>query len=162
LALKSATWFYEHLGGQKPIVVVTEDDAIINHYKNERREVFVLKLGDYLQDFWPSLSPESKDVYAGLVEVKRAVAAGETTGGKQEDYRDYYKSELVQSGLRQGRLFKGRLCVDKHHAGQEAVVISRYDILTPSFLLYMSIFAYHFAACFRLQQVGKSLLASAE
>ena len=26
---KAAVWYYEHLGGQKPIVIVTEDDKLL-------------------------------------------------------------------------------------------------------------------------------------
>ena len=131
IALKSATWYYEHLGGQKPIVVVTEDEAIVNQFGNERHEVFFLRLGDYLKDFWPSLSPESKDVYAGLVEAKKAAdeaavsGASRTPAGSQDDYQDYYKTELVEAGIRQGKFFKGRLYVDKYHASQEAFVVNR-------------------------------------
>ena len=103
----------------------------MQQFGNERHEVFFLRLGDYLRDFWPSLSPESKDVYAGLVEAKRAadgaVSAGASTkpAGSQEDYQDYYKTELVEAGIRQGKFFKGRLYVDKYHASQEAFVVNR-------------------------------------
>ena len=125
--MKSATWYYEHLGGQKPIVVVTEDEAVVRRFGNERHEVFFLRLGDYLRDFWPSLSPESKDVYVGLVEAKKAADdAPSTRTGSQDDYQDYYKTELVEAGIRQGKLFKGRLYVDKYHASQEAFVVNRY------------------------------------
>ena len=100
----------------------------MQQFGSERHEVFVLRLGDYLRDFWPSLSPESKDVYVGLVEAKRAAAS---SGGASsapaagEDYRDYYKTEVVEAGIKQGKLFKGRLHVDKYHASQEAFVVNR-------------------------------------
>ncbi len=123
-ALRAAAWYYEHLGGQKPVVVVTEDDDIVERHAADRHEVFVLKLGQYLEDFWPSLSSEARDVYAGLLESKRAVGS-KTSKRSEEDYADYYKSGVVEAGLRQGRLFKGKLCVDKYHAGKEAFVIAR-------------------------------------
>ena len=109
----------------------------MNHFGNERHEVFFLRLGDYLRDFWPSLSPESKDVYAGLVEAKKAADeavsgdSNSTLTGSQDDYQDYYKTELVEAGIRQGKLFKGRLYVDKYHASQEAFVVNRYSRRVP-------------------------------
>ena len=69
-----------------------------------------------------------RDVYAGLVEAKKAAeeASSTRTAGSQDDYQDYYKTELVEAGIRQGKLFKGRLYVDKYHASQEAFVLNRY------------------------------------
>jgi DIS3-like exonuclease 1 len=46
---KAVQWYYEHLGGQKPIIILTENQQFIEGYKNKRLEIFVSSLGDYLQ-----------------------------------------------------------------------------------------------------------------
>merc|ERR1719305_1647773 len=48
-------WYYEHLGAQKPIVLVSEDPLVVETFCHLRVEVFVMSLGSYLNTFWPYL-----------------------------------------------------------------------------------------------------------
>jgi hypothetical protein len=52
----AATWYYEHLAGQKPIVIVTENEDVVRQFGSDRLEVFVILLKTYLSDFWPTLA----------------------------------------------------------------------------------------------------------
>lgn len=55
-AFSAASWYYDHLGGQKPIVMVTEDDEVIKDMSSLRIEIFVLTLG----------KPETSNMRLGL------------------------------------------------------------------------------------------------
>lgn len=46
---KAVNWYFEHLGGQKPLIIITENQEFIQDFKNKRLEIFVTSLGDYLQ-----------------------------------------------------------------------------------------------------------------
>jgi DIS3-like exonuclease 1 len=65
---KAATWYYEHLGGQKPFIIVTQNEDLVRMYQHKRVEVFVMTLGDYLKKFWPDLT-SAHDVYESLLAV---------------------------------------------------------------------------------------------
>lgn len=117
MAYRAANWFYDHLGGQKPIVIITEDDEIIKQLKSKRVEIFVLKFGDYLQNFWPSLET-AQEMYKSLVDSKDAVKKTRDS----DDYVDYLKLEVLEAGIKSGRYIQGKLNVNKHHAMQEAFV----------------------------------------
>ena len=49
-------WYYEHLGGQKPVVFISEDENVIKTFSTKRIEVFVLNLKAYLDMFWSHLT----------------------------------------------------------------------------------------------------------
>ena len=75
-AYAAAEWYYEHLGGQKPLVIVTEDREVVARLANRRIEIFVLTLGDYLDRFFP----DCRDV----AELYRGVAAARDAAAKEE------------------------------------------------------------------------------
>ena len=117
MAYAAGNWFYEHLGGQKPIVIVTEDEEIIQQLKSRRVEIFVLKFGDYLKNFWPNLE-RAYEVYQSILDAKDTVKSEKDS----EDYVDYLKQEVLEAGVKSGRYIQGRLNVNKHHSMQEAFV----------------------------------------
>ena len=110
-------WYYEHLGAQKPVVLVSEDPLVVETFGHLRVEVFVMSLGSYLNTFWPNLTP-AINLYKELVQ------AANMPEGKAEGYFEYLKPEVVESGLKSGRFVSGRLAVNKH-LGQTEAFVSR-------------------------------------
>ena len=100
-----------------PIVLVSEDSQIIEKFGHLKVEVFVMSLGDYLQRFWPSLT-------RAISLHKELVQAASVPEGKVEGYFEYFKPEIVESGLKSGRFVSGRLSVNKH-LGQTEAFVSR-------------------------------------
>ena len=60
-----AVWYYNHLAGQMPVVMVTEDTDIIAEYGSKTLGIFVVSVADYLKNFWPLLT-EAQDLYESL------------------------------------------------------------------------------------------------
>ena len=129
---RAAVWYYEHLGGQKPIVIVTEDEQLLTQYQNSRFEVFVLKLGDYLSSFWPNLTA-ARNLYESLrashtllLEANSGAVEGQLLAAKKETgFEDHWRPEAVEAGLKSGKLMQGTLFVNKYHAQSEATVMAR-------------------------------------
>ena len=109
------------------------NDSRLQHGK---LEVFVLKLGDYLRDFWPTLS-SGLTLYEGLRATHRELELAKESVGfiaesfsmkKDTGYQDHWKPDAVEAGLKSGKLIQGRLYVDKYHAQKEAFVSRRNTI----------------------------------
>ena len=94
---------------------------------DKRIEVFVLKLGNYLKTFWPTLT-NALEVYDGLI-ASLAENTSNEKSGVINDYFEYYKQDVLDAGLRSGKFVQGRLNVNKHHASLEAFV-SRSSVQT--------------------------------
>jgi len=118
----AATWYYEHLGGQKPLVMLTEDTSIAAKYGSKRLEVFAVKLVDYLDKFWPGVQ-SLRSLYVGLADARQAGGArrGPT------DFVEYLRADILEAGVKRGKFIKGRLEVNKHHSQQ--VRVSRERIV---------------------------------
>jgi len=139
LVHKAAVWYYEHLGGQKPVVIVTEDQDLLKTHQNSRLEVFVIKLSEYLGNFWPKLSAAHtlyESLRAAHTELQLTSAAAAAADGtsslgdilakkKRTGYEDHWKPEAVEAGLKAGKLIQGTLIVNKYHSQQEATVMPR-------------------------------------
>ncbi len=117
MAFQVANWYYEHLGGQKPVILVTEDKGVIEKYSSKRLEVFVVSLSEYLANFLPSCE-KLRSLYEGI-----AAALEEGGKGDQVDFSEYLKLEVLEAGVRKGKFVQGRLEVSKHHSGKEAFVV---------------------------------------
>jgi len=109
-------WYYEHLGGQKPVVFISEDQDIIKKFSTLRIEVFVLNLMQYLDMFWGHLTT-AMEVYKSI-----QVAASHPDEEKSKEYFEYYKTEVLESGIKSGKFISGRLNVNKHRSQTEAFV----------------------------------------
>ena len=109
-------WYYDHLGGQKPVVLVSEDPRVVEAFATRRVEVFVLSLATYLATFWPG--------HTRALELYRSIQAAATSpeARVQEGFADYYRPEVLEAGLRSGKFVSGRLAVNKHLAATEAFV----------------------------------------
>ncbi|XP_040572324.1 DIS3-like exonuclease 1 [Lepeophtheirus salmonis] len=126
LSFKAASWYYEHLGGQKPIVILTENIKVKALFENKRYEIFFLSLEEYLKDFWPNLD-SAFDTYKSL----KALDESSTKGS---EFEDYIKTEMIEAGIKSGRLLEGILRVNKYHSTSEAFVTdfkSQYEIFIP-------------------------------
>ena len=96
-------------------------------------EVFVLKLRDYLRDFWPTLS-SALTLYEGLRAAHTELELAKENEGfiaesfsmkKDTGYEDHWRPEAVEAGLKSGKLIQGRVYVNKYHAQKEAFVNRR-------------------------------------
>ncbi len=116
LAFAAANWYYDHLGGQRPVVVVTEDESVLKAYETKRIEIFALRLGDYLDKFWPTLK-NLRELYDEL-----SAARKEDNRKDYDDFAEYLKPGVLEAGLRKGKFIRGRLNVSKHHPSKEAFV----------------------------------------
>ena len=116
MLFRAGCWYYDHLGGQKPIVILTEEEAIIKRFSTERIEVFVMSMKQYLDMFWSHLT-HAQELLKAL-----EFAAANPTEDRTKDYFEYYKPEVLEAGLRAGKFVSGRLSVNKHLAHTEATV----------------------------------------
>jgi len=114
---QTGVWFYEHLGGQKPVILISEDDSIVKAFSSLRIEVFVMSLKQYLADFWGHLSTAA-EVYTSI----QSSSVGDEEDRDSKDFVDYYKAEILESGIKTGKFFSGRLDVNKHYSAVEAFV----------------------------------------
>lgn len=107
-----AKWFYHHLEGQKPIIMVTHDLTMVEELGYKTLNVFVLTMEDYLESFWQDI-PGTMDLFESLkasLDVKQ----------KGTEYLGYLPTDVLEAGIKSGRLIKGFLNVNKHDAQREA------------------------------------------
>merc|ERR1719334_2474746 len=109
-------WYYEHLGGQKPVVFVSEDEDVIKKFSTLRIEVFVLNLKQYLDTFWAHLT-SALEVYKSIQQSTK-----NPDEEKSKEYFEYYKSDVLESGIKSGKFISGRINVNKHFGQTEAFV----------------------------------------
>jgi len=119
-AFAAAEWYYEHLGAQKPVVMVTENAELVSAYGAKRVEVFVVTLDEYLAKFWSGIEP-LRTLYENLADSKRVAEEGCNKGFTE--FVEYLKPDLLEAGLKRGKFVKGRLEVNKYHSQKEAFVI---------------------------------------
>ena len=106
-------WYYDHLGGQRPMVILTEDDAVIKKFSTQKVEVFVMSMRQYLDMFWSHLTA-AKELFKAL-----EFAAANPAEDRTKEYFEYFKPEALESGLKTGKFVSGRLNVNKHLAQTE-------------------------------------------
>uniref|UniRef100_T1IWQ4 DIS3-like exonuclease 1 n=1 Tax=Strigamia maritima TaxID=126957 RepID=T1IWQ4_STRMM len=112
----AAVWYYKHLGGNMPIVLVTENEQTINEYQNKSVEVFVLSLGNYLTTFWPNLTA----VHELYFSLNASLTDNLDSKNDEKEYVEYLPQEILQNGISTGKYHQGKLRVNKHHAHLEA------------------------------------------
>ncbi|KAK3090437.1 hypothetical protein FSP39_011852 [Pinctada imbricata] len=112
---KAAEWFYHHLAGQMPIIMVTQDKQAVEKYGSTTLNVFVMTLEDYLNQFWSPLIPD-------IMELYHSITASMECKVKERDYKGYLPSEVLDNGLKSGRFILGHLNVSRSNAAEEAFV----------------------------------------
>ncbi|XP_022315246.2 DIS3-like exonuclease 1 [Crassostrea virginica] len=111
----AAEWYFNHLAGQKPVIMVTLSKQAIETYANKTLNVFVLSLEEYLKKFWQNNIPEVMELYESLT-------ASLETKVKEKDYKGYLPLDILEAGVKSGRFVQGHINVNKNNAGQEAFV----------------------------------------
>lgn len=112
---KTSEWFFNHLAGQLPVVMVTNNDKIIEECGNKTINIFVMKLEEYLQTFWKQSSPSLMELYESLtVSVQNK--------SKNRGYSGYLPVEIIEAGLKTGKYIQGHMNVNRSNASEEAFV----------------------------------------
>ncbi|XP_071139750.1 DIS3-like exonuclease 1 [Mytilus edulis] len=112
---KAAEWFFNHLAGQLPVVMVTNNDKIIAEYGSKIINVHVMKLGEYLQTFW-------KQANTSLMDLFESLTASVQSKTKKKGYSGYLPTDVLEAGLKTGRYIQGHMNVNKSNASEEAFV----------------------------------------
>lgn len=110
-------WYHSHFDGQIAIVLITENAEVIKQYQYETDGVFVITLGNYLKNFFPTLET-AFNIYESL----GALLSIEETSESTTDFAEHLQLEILENGVKVGRYYQGMLRVNKHHAKTEAFV----------------------------------------
>lgn len=51
----ASAWYHDHLAGQKPIIIISQDPQMKTVYGSKQIGVHVYSLEEYLKAFWPDL-----------------------------------------------------------------------------------------------------------
>ncbi|KAK6476934.1 DIS3-like exonuclease 1 [Huso huso] len=113
----AAVWYYHHLAGQKPLVVITEDQDAIEKYGSENKDIYVISIKDYLEGFWPDLKA-AHELYESIVQSLRE----RESESQEKEYAEHLPVEILQAGIKSGRYIQGTLNVNKYRAQVEAFV----------------------------------------
>ncbi|KAJ8281234.1 hypothetical protein GJAV_G00065120 [Gymnothorax javanicus] len=114
---QAAVWYFNHLAGLKPVVMITEDSAAIEEYGSMNAGVYVISTQEYLQSFWPDL-PAAQELHSS---ISQALQERESEG-QERQYAEHLHPEVLEAGIKSGRYIQGTLNVNKHRAQLEAFV----------------------------------------
>ncbi|XP_045156829.2 DIS3-like exonuclease 1 [Mercenaria mercenaria] len=112
---KAAEWYFNHLAASIPVVMVTDEDQFVYDFGHKTRNLFVVKLRDYLDGFWSEIIPGITDLFTSLQEVS-------VHKTKDTDYVGYLPLEILSKGIKCGKYQQGFLQVNKSNASQEAFI----------------------------------------
>ncbi|XP_048471958.1 DIS3-like exonuclease 1 isoform X2 [Rhincodon typus] len=116
----ATVWYYNHLAGLMPVVMVTEDPEAIQKYGSETDGVFVVSFKSYLENFWPDLEAVHQ-LYDSIVQSrKERESENQEKNGKE--YSEHLPLEILEAGIKSGRYVQGVLNVNKHRSQLEAFV----------------------------------------
>ncbi|KAJ8271965.1 hypothetical protein COCON_G00108240 [Conger conger] len=113
----AAVWYFDHLAGLKPVVMITEDAAAVGEYSSLNAGVYVISTQDYLQSFWPDLQA-ARELHGS---ISQALQERESEG-QERQYTEHLPLEVLEAGIKSGRYVQGTLNVNKHRAQLEAFV----------------------------------------
>ncbi|CAM9816148.1 DIS3-like exonuclease 1 [Lampetra fluviatilis] len=116
---QAAVWYYDHLVGQIPIVMLTEDPEDVRRYGAATPGVFVMLFLDYLQNFWPDVQM-AHELYASIHQMLQE-SKSQGLSSKRE-FPEHLSQEVLEAGIKSSRYIKGILSVNKHRAQLEAFV----------------------------------------
>ena len=116
-------------------MIITEDETLLNNSRLQhgKLEVFILKLSDYLRDFWPTLT-SALTLYEGLRAAHTELEMVKETEGfiaesfsikKDTGYEEHWRPDAIAAGLKSGKLVQGRIYVNKYHSEKEAFISRR-------------------------------------
>ncbi|XP_064191621.1 DIS3-like exonuclease 1 [Anguilla rostrata] len=113
----AAVWYFDHLAGLKPVVMITEDSAAVSEYSSLNSGVYVISTQEYLQSFWPDLQA-AQELHGS---ISQALHERESEG-QERQYTEHLPPEVLEAGIKSGRYIQGTLNVNKHRAQLEAFV----------------------------------------
>ncbi|XP_064607624.1 DIS3-like exonuclease 1 isoform X2 [Liolophura sinensis] len=113
---QSSVWYYDHLAGKIPIVMVTENREFLEEHENKKINVFVMDMKGYLDTFWSHLSGID-DLFEALTAAKE-----ESVSKAEDEYSGYLPLAVLEAGIKAGRFVQGNLHVNKHNPMQEAFI----------------------------------------
>ncbi|KAG1943069.1 DIS3-like exonuclease 1 [Pimephales promelas] len=116
----AAVWYYNHLAGLRPVVMITEDSNTISEYSALNSGVYVISTQEYLLSFCPDLQA-AHDLY---ISIAQTLQERESVGAEKV-YSEHLPAEVLEAGIKSGRYIQGNLSVNKHRAQHEAFV--RYE-----------------------------------
>lgn len=116
----AAVWYYNHLAGLQPVVMITEDSDAISEYSALNSGVYVISTREYLLSFCPDLQA-AHDLYNSIAQTLHE----RESEGAEKVYSEHLPAEVLEAGIKSGRYIQGNLSVNKHRAQHEAFV--RYE-----------------------------------
>uniref|UniRef100_W5N8X4 DIS3-like exonuclease 1 n=1 Tax=Lepisosteus oculatus TaxID=7918 RepID=W5N8X4_LEPOC len=94
----AAVWYYNHLAGLKPIVMITEDREAIEEYSSLNSGVYVISTQEYLESFWPDLQA-AHELYASIAQALREKGSEV----REREYAEHLPSDILEAGIKSGR-----------------------------------------------------------
>ncbi|XP_051561526.1 DIS3-like exonuclease 1 isoform X2 [Myxocyprinus asiaticus] len=116
----AAVWYFNHLAGLRPVVMLTEDCDAISECSALNSGVYVISTQEYLKSFWPDLQA-AQDLYNSIAQTLQE----RESEGVEKVYTEHLPAEVLEAGIKSGRYIQGNLSVNKHRAQHEAFV--RYE-----------------------------------
>lgn len=116
----AAVWYYNHLAGLRPVVMLTENRDTIAEFSALNSGVYVISTQDYLSSFWPDLQA-AQELYSSIAQTLQE----RESEGAEKVYTEHLPAEVLEAGIKSGRYIQGILSVNKHRAQYEAFV--RYE-----------------------------------
>ncbi|MED6266919.1 DIS3 mitotic control [Characodon lateralis] len=116
----AAVWYYDHLAGLMNVVMITEDEEAVSRFSSLNSGVFVIRVQDYLQNFWPELKA-AHELYSAITQVLQE-KEGEDS---QREFSEHLPAEVLEAGIKSGRFIQGTLNVSKHRPQNEAFITNQ-------------------------------------
>ncbi|MEQ2157513.1 hypothetical protein GOODEAATRI_002555, partial [Goodea atripinnis] len=116
----AAVWYYNHLAGLMNVVMITEDEEAVSRFSSLNSGVFVIRVQDYLQNFWPELKA-AHELYSAITQVLQE-KEGEDS---QREFSEHLPAEVLEAGIKSGRFIQGTLNVSKHRPQNEAFITNQ-------------------------------------
>ncbi|XP_051985516.1 DIS3-like exonuclease 1 [Xyrauchen texanus] len=116
----AAVWYFNHLAGLRPVVMLTEDCDAISECNALNSGVYVISTREYLKSFCPDLQA-AQDLYNSIAQTLQE----RESEGVEKVHAEHLPAEVLEAGIKSGRYIQGNLSVNKHRAQHEAFV--RYE-----------------------------------
>ncbi|KAI7814071.1 DIS3-like exonuclease 1 [Triplophysa rosa] len=116
----AAVWYFNHLAGLRPVVMLAEDRDVISEFNALNSGVYVISTQEYLASFWPELQA-AQELYNSIAQTLQE----RESEGMEKVYAEHLPAEVLEAGIKSGRYIQGILNVNKHRAQHEAFV--RYE-----------------------------------
>ncbi|XP_039629459.1 DIS3-like exonuclease 1 [Polypterus senegalus] len=113
----ATVWYFHHLNGTVPLVMISEDEETIKEYGSKTQGVFLTSVKDYLDSFWLHLNT-AHDLYDSITQSLREKGSE----SREKEYPEHLPLSVLETGIKSGKYIQGILNVNKHRAQLEAYV----------------------------------------